>query len=279
MSRRRRGGSGGGGQPMSFEEYMESRGGSSGGGASAGEDQVGADFTLSNPQPRSGLRSPDAIDRPGRNVLTITTNVGVQSMPPEEMAMLQQYLKAAGLTPDGFQVSGTLDPDTQKALLELKEVSKTTGTSDMETLRTRIEVAAQAELSGGSGPGGLGATGPKTTTQTTITEPVFTDPITARATVREAMQARLGRMPTADEYDQFHSLLTSKEGGQDVTTTTHRTGRSGNTTSRVSRSDDTTDPSAQDVAEEMTRKGKLGREANTVQAASYFDVIARRVGG
>ena len=256
--------------PVSFEEFMRSRGSS--GGASAGEDQVGGNFGLSAP-PQSGLRSPDAIDRPGRNVLTITTSVGVQSMPPEEMAMLQQQLKAAGLTPDGFQVSGTLDPDTQKALLELKEVSKTTGTSDMETLRTRIEAAAQAELAGQQ------AAGPTTQTQTTITEPVFTDPLTARATVREAMERRLGRAPTADEYDRFHSLLTSKEGGQDVTTVTQRTGRSGNTTSRVSRSDDTTDPSAQDVAEEMTRKGKLGREANTVQAASFFDVIARRVGG
>lgn len=240
-----------------------------GGGSAGGEDDALADgFGLTGPT--SGLRSPDAIDNP-RNILQITTSVGVQALPPEEMAQLQQQLALAGLTPDGFQ-SGTLDDHTEKALNELKAISATMGMSDMDTLRVRIEQAALAEAGmAGGASGGV---------HRTVSEPVFTDPLTARNIVRAAMQDRLGRAPTADEYHQFRTSLSNSEGGQDVTTQTTSTNAKGVSTTKVTRSDDTTDPSPTDLADEFTRTGKLGKEANTrTIATDYYGVVDRLIGG
>ena len=93
------------------------------------------------------------------------------------------------------------------------------------------------------------------------------------------MADRLGRAPTADEYYKFKQLLSNEEAGQDVTTQTTTSDGQGNTKTRVKRSDDTTDPTAADLADDFSRRGALGREANTVQAARYFDVIERLVRG
>lgn len=227
---------------------------------------VGGGFSLGDAQ--SGLRSPDAIDQPD-NYLTITNTVGVQSLPPEEMADLQAALKQAGLTPDGFQTSGVLDGDTQKALLELKRNAQASGMSDMDTLRTRIATAAASAAGGGS----------QYAPTRSITEPVFTDPLTARGVLRDAMTARLGRAPTSDEYHQFRTMLSNSEAGQDVSDSRTHVNKNGVVVTKTTHSDDTTDPSAADIADDYLSRGDLGREANTVQAANYYDVIARRIGG
>ena len=247
---------------------------------------VGAGFGLTgNYQP--GLRSPDAIDRPS-NVLQVTTSANVSALPPEQLAMLQAQLLRGGFMPSTYSPTGTLDDDTRKGLLELKRTSQATGMSDLDTLNTVINTRAQAAAGAyGSDLASGGAAvdnSPSVQVNKTITEPVFTDPITARGILMDTLQARLGRAPTSEDYDQFKRLLQSSESGQDVTTVrqTTRPGKTDNdsrTTQRVTHSDDTTDPSASDLAEDMSRRGRLGREANTVQAASVFDVIARRVGG
>lgn len=257
--------------------------GSTGGGATRNEVSestsstgLGTNFGLTGGG-LTGLRSPDRIDTPA-NVLNITTSVGVQSLPAEQMATLQAQLAQAGFTTESYTPTGTLDDETRKALLELKRTASATGVDDLTALRTTLETKAQVEA--GILPGGDGtAGGPSRSVNKTITEPVFTDAMTARATVRDAMRARLGREPTADEYHQFRNLLSNSEAGQDVTTQVTRTDGQGNTTTRVKRSDDTTDPSPDTVADDMLRRGELGKEANTVTAASFFDIIAGKVGG
>jgi hypothetical protein len=214
-------------------------------------------------------------------------------MPPEQLAVLQAQLHAAGFLPSTYTPTGTLDDDTRKALLELKRTASATGLDDISTLRQTLETKAQAaagaygqdyaDSSGGSSGGVAPDMSPSVSVNETITEPIFTDPMTARGLVRDAMEARLGRAPTSEEYHQFRQMLRNKEGGQDVTTTRSvtkpgETDNDSRTTTRVNRSDDTTDPDPSTVAEEFTMRGKLGREANTVTAASFMDVIARRVG-
>lgn len=235
---------------------------------------------------QSGLRSPDAIDRPG-NVLSITTSANVQALPPEQMAQLQAQLLRAGLLPSTYKPTGTLDEDTRKALTELKAQSQASGMSDLDTLRTSIEqraLAASGAYGADLASGGQAAdNSPAVSVNKTVTEPLLTDPMTARGFIRDAMQSRLGRAPTADEYHQFRNLLSNTEGGQDVTTTRSvtkpgKTDNDSSTTTRVTRSDDTTDPTPATLADEMTRKGALGREANTVQAADFMRVIQQRVG-
>jgi len=235
------------------------------GSGPAEEDGLGPGFTLGAAQ--SGLRSPDAIDRPG-SYLTVTTSVGVQAMPPEQLAQLQAALARAGLTPGSYRPTGVLDEDTTAALLELKRDAAASGLSDMDTLRTRIETAAQAE-----------AAGPRRSRNRTVTAPVFTDPATARATARATFTSELGREPTAAEYAAYRARLRDAEAGADVTTTTTTAGPGGNTRTRVSRSDDTTDPSAAVVADEMVRRGALGRERNTKMAAIDYYQAAMSILG
>ena len=254
--------------------------------AESDDDVISGRFGLTG-SGLSGLRSPDRIDTPD-NVLNITTSVGVQSLPPEEMAVLQANLRRAQLLPSTYNPTGTLDDDTRKALSELKRTSSATGMSDLDTLRTRIEQAAMSEAGayGSDLAGGSSAGGPSKTTNVnkTITEPVFTDPMTARAVVRDALQARLGRAPDADEYHRFRKLLRNSEAGQDVTTQTSTTTSDGqgntSTVNRVKRSDDTTDPTPDVIADAFTRRGRLGTEANTRMAATgYYGVIDRLIGG
>jgi hypothetical protein len=263
-------------------------GAASASGDGAGEDEIAGEFGLTG-NTQTGLRSPDAIDNP-RNVLQITTSSNVLAMPPEQLAVLQAQLHAAGFLPSTYTPTGTLDDDTRKALLELKRTSSATGLSDLDTLRQTLETKAQAaagaygdSYTGGSSGAAAVDESPAVSVNKTITEPIFTDPMTARAVVRQAVEARLGRAPTSEEYHRFNKLLRNSEGGQDVTTTRSvtkpgETDNDSRTTTRVNRSDDTTDPTADVLADDFTRRGKLGREANTVTAASFMDVIARRVG-
>lgn len=233
---------------------------------------LGSDFTLTDPFEHTNFASPNLIDNSASNDLTITTSVGVQALPPEELAVLQAELQRAGLTPSTFRPTGTLDDDTRSALLELKRTAQASGMSDLDTLRQRASMIAAADLDSGSGSGTPGKS-------RTVSDPVYTDPMTARAVLRDAMTTRLGRAPTSDEYHQFREALSNAEGGQDITTQTTKIGKNGVPTTRVHRSDPTSDPTPDVVADDMLQRGALGREANTVQAASYFDVIARLVGG
>ena len=242
---------------------------------------LGGGFTLTDAGTRAdagGLRSADAIDRPGAdrlgNAIKITTDVGVSSLPPEQLAVLQSQLSKAGLTPSTYTPTGTLDDETKAALLELKRTAQSTGLSDMETLRTRINTQAMVAA------GGVDGTGPSTTTNKTITEAQFTDPMTVRAMFRQTLTDRLGREPTAGEYQRARKLISNSEGGQDVTTTVTRNDGQGNTVSRVKHKDDTTDPSPDVILDDYSRRGKLGREANTFTAATdYLGVIDRLTGG
>jgi hypothetical protein len=280
------------GDQESFAEYMARTGGKTGGGMSStggsDDDGLGPNYGLTgNSQP--GLRSPDAIDSP-RNVLNITTSVGVSAMPPEELAQIQAMLRRAGYTTEGYTPTGTLDDETVKGLQELKRTASATGMSDLDTLRQTLETRAQAEagaygadLAGGSSGGAAVDNSPQVSVNKTITEPVLTDPMTIRAMFRATLEERLGRAPTADEYQKARKMIQNSEGGQDVTTTRSvtRPGETANdsrTTTRVTRSDNTTDPSPDVLLDDMSRRGKLGREANTVTAASLFDVLANRVG-
>jgi hypothetical protein len=278
----------------SYAEYQAKKDAASAGGAASasgdgsGEGEIAGRFGLTAHQP--GLRSPDAIDTP-RNVLNITSSSNVSTLPPEQMAQLQAQLIAAGYTSSTYKPTGRLDEETRKALLELKADSTGSQMSDLDTLRERLEIRAQYEagtLGGSSGSSGGSAAAPvdnspAVSVNKTITDPVFTDPMTARTIVRQAVEARLGRAPTSEEYHRFNKLLRNSEGGQDVVTqrSVTKPGETDNdsiSTQRISRSDDTTDPSADVIADDMTRRGKLGREANTVTAATFMDVIARRVG-
>jgi hypothetical protein len=251
---------------VSFEEWKAAQGG--GGGSASTKDITGAFAVTGMPtNTLSGLRSPDRID--DHEDLEITTSLGVQKLPAEQMVQLQTMLQNAGLTPDGFKVSGNLDPDTKKALLELKATSRSTGLSDLATLQRAINTQTSLAATGGS----------EYTPTATVTEPTKLDAVTVRGMFRDVLQQRLGREPTADEYHDARKKVSASAGGQDVTTNTPSMGKDGTVTTRVTHSDDTEDPSPADVLDDMSRRGALGREANTVTAASFFDVIANRVGG
>lgn len=264
-----------------FAEYQARTHGGAAGGSTGGTTNktsettssvgLGNDFSLGTVDSSAHFGIGD-----DRYNIPITNSVGLLSLPAEQLAMLQAQMVQAGLTPSTYLPSGTLDDETRAGLLELKRTASATGTSDVDTLRTMIQTKAQAAagtLGGGSGDGG--SAGSKQ-----IIEPQFTDPLTARGVLLDAMTQRLGRAPTSDEYHQFRHLLSNAEGGQDVVTQTPvGTDKKGRTITRVTRSDNTTDPSATDVADDYLSRGKLGREANTVRAADYFDIIARKVGG
>lgn len=274
--------------PVEIPPFKPGGGAASASGDGTSDNDLGGGFGLTgNFQP--GLRSPDAIDSP-RNVMSITSSTGVSTMPPEELAQLQAMLARAGYMSSTYNPSGVMDEDTRKALLALKRDASASGMSDLDTLRQTIETQAQvaagaygADLAGGSSGGAAVDNSPSVSVNKTITEPTFTDPMTIRAMFRQTLEDRLGRAPTADEYHQARQLIQNSEGGQDVTTTRSvtkpgETDNDSRTTTRVSRSDDTTDPTPDVLLDDMSRRGKLGREANTVTAASLFDVLANRVG-
>lgn len=209
----------------------------------------------------------------------------IRQLSTENLARLQGQLAIAGLIgPETRFRVGIPDSTTINAYKTLLGVANNYAISETDALQmlkekpsllgNQVSVDAQGNLVGGTG-----ASLAHTETRTDTNDPMFTDPVTARGVLRDTLQQRLGREPTADEYHQFRHLLRNKEGGQDVTTTVTKYGKRGQVKSSVSTpSDNTTDPSAADVADDMSRRGDLGREANVVRAASFMDIIARRVG-
>jgi hypothetical protein len=276
----------------SFAEFEAAQGGGSSAGTAPGtaggtanktsqsvsSPGLGKDFGVTTGDPSAHFGIGDDRYNPD---IAITTSVGVQALPPEDMAALQSQLIRAGFTPSTYMPTGTLDDTTRAALLELKRTSSATGTSDLDTLQTSIDqqAAAAAGVYGADLAKGS-AGGPSTSVNKTISDPTFTDPLTARSIVRDAMQTRLGRAPTADEYHQFNQQLKSSEGGQDVTTTTTHSDGQGHSTTRVRRSNNQTTPSPTDIADDFTRKGALGVEANTRTAGvDYYDALHNLIGG
>lgn len=257
-----------------------------------GEDMLGVPDGYSVPPTLGDWFRPERQVFAGGNLVGATSTFPqypegaeqrIRNLSVENLARLQGQLATVGLIgPETRFRVGVPDSTTITAYKRLLEVANNYAISDSEALdmlaRTPSMLGGDVTLDEDGNPIMAAEEGPTRTVNKTITEPTFTDPLTARAIVREAMQARLGRAPTADEYQDFRKLLSNSEAGQDVTTTVTTTDGKGHSKTRVKHSDDTTDPSADVLADQFTRKGKLGREANTVQAASFMDVIARRVG-
>jgi len=215
----------------------------------------------------------------------------VRRMSVEDIARLQASLAKAGLIGPStkFRV-GMPDSTTVSAYKKLLETANNYAITDVEALdllatkpqATGSQATGGTSTSGGSAGGASAAQDlSRTETQTRTDDPVFTDPMTARATLRGTLSDRLGRDPTADEYHKFRTLLSNEEGGQDTTTTVTKYGKRGQVkSSRSTPSDRTTDPSADVIADDMSRTGKLGKEANTFQAATgFFGVLDRLTGG
>lgn len=205
----------------------------------------------------------------------------IRRLSAENLARLQAQLASVGLIgPETKFRVGVPDSTTVTAYKRLLEVANNYAISDSDALDL---LAKTPQLRGDGtqiGPDGQVVGGPSKSVNTTVSDPVFTDAVTARATLRATLSDRLGRAPTADEYHRYRTLLSNEEAGQDVTTTITRTDGEGKSRTRVKRSDDTTDPSAAAVADDFSRRGKLGREANThVAATDYFNIIDRLTGG
>jgi len=109
---------------------------------------ITGDFNVTMHPDRGGLRSPDAIDRPERSRISITSATGVQDLPPELMSQLQAQLIRAGLVSSTYRPTGLLDDDTEHALLELKRTAASSGQSDMDALSQMVEMRARAERGG-----------------------------------------------------------------------------------------------------------------------------------
>lgn len=202
----------------------------------------------------------------------------------EDIARLQIRLSKAGLIgPETKfrlgQVLGTSDA-TYTAFKKLLGAANTRGVG-WDSMLTKLESQPQSRGDGKTmGADGRwtsgGATSQKRTeTRTDVNEAMFTDPATARDTLRTAMESRLGRAATADEEARFRANLRAEEAGDQVTTTTSKYGRTGNLKSTVSTQlDDTSDASASTVADDFTRQGKLGKEANTrMTGVDYYGSI------
>jgi hypothetical protein len=200
-------------------------------------------------------------------------------MGPEAIARLQADLASAGLIGPSTKfrvgvVMGTTDP-TYAAFKKALGTANTMGT----TWEEAVNYLAKTPQVQGDGTVVGAPNGPSTSVNTTTSDPVLTDPVTARATLRTTLEQRLGRAPTADEYHQFRSMLTNSEGGQDVTTVTNTPDGQGNITRHVKHSDPTSDPSAADLADQFSRRGKVGKEANTHQIATdYYGAVASLIG-
>jgi hypothetical protein len=230
-------------------------------------------------QPKYGPQAPatatqDAVSDPR-----------IQDYPAEVVAKIQAGLRIGGLIPDSAVLTrGGVDNATQAGWNDLLGYANRYAVDWQTALGelTTDPVTGKKRTTPVSTYGGTNkSTG--TTTDTTTTEALFTDPVTARATVRSAMSQRLGRDPTDHEYARFQKLLHGKEAGPDVQTRTTKhgttttttgtqenstTSTTGADTSTVTRQDDTVDPSASDVADEFSRQGTIGTEANTFHAAT-----------
>jgi hypothetical protein len=204
----------------------------------------------------------------------------VRRMSVENLARLQSQMARVGLIGPStkFRV-GIPDPTTVTAYKKLLTIANNYAISDVQALDF---LAENPEATGAQAVGADGSTagGPTRSVHKQVNDPVFTDPLTARAVLRQTLEDRLGRAPTSDEYQRLRKQLSNSEGGQDVTTSITTTDGQGNSKTRSKPSDTTTDPSADVIADDMSRRGALGKEANTRQIGNgYYDAIASLIGG
>lgn len=197
----------------------------------------------------------------------------------EELARLQGRMASVGLIGPStrFRI-GVVDNATVSAYKTLLSTANRYGVTDSEALRM---LAQTGELKGGEvttdKDGNIVAAHPetKTTRQKTVTEPVYTDPATARQALRNVWQQSFGRDPSDAEMRRYAHRLRAAESGADVTAQTTKThydaeGTATSSVSHVTHQDDDTDPSPEIVAEQMSRRGKLGRERNNRMAATDY---------
>lgn len=262
-----------------------------GGGGDTGQQPsyIGVPKDYVRPVDQTSL-SGHAYDLQGQVGLTPLYKTGdeerrLAGLSAEELARLQGRMAQVGLIGPSTRFRlGQMDTPTLSAYRSLLSLANRYGWSDSDALDaigqnpqlkgSQVTVDANGNLVAASA-------GPhkETTTQKTITDPVYTDPATAREALRQQWEQSFGRAPTAAEYRRYAHRLRAAEAGADVTTqrTTTQydaTGRATDSTTHVSRQDDTTDPSAATVADQMSRQGKLGRERNTrMVGVDYFGAI------
>ena len=250
------------GHPETFAEWKQKNGGAA---AAEEPDELGADFGLSGVRTNtlSGLRSPDRID--SFENLTITSSVGVQSMPPEQLAVLQEQLQRGGYYPSTYKPSGMLDDDTVNALLDLKNTAARSGMSDMDALTQSVRMIDE------SGDGG--------TSTDVRTSRSFQDysRLDAEAVAENAFQAALGEDPSPKQIGALRKALNEYAKANPSTSTTTTTYKPGGDSSSVSTERAGMDAeAAAEIGEDFARSQPNYGE---VQATTtYFNALLQALG-
>jgi hypothetical protein len=227
------------------------------------------------------------LNQPGLGSTLVSTNtphlpiyqtgheLSLADLSPDDVGALQGELVKAGLIGPKTNIRyGLADNATISAYRNLLGFANRYGVTESDALSS-LQSNPVATAAGTSGRTG------HTYTSTSTSDPTFTDPATARATVRSAMQDRLGRDPTDAEFARFTKALhTNDSRGGSTTTTSSSTDAAGNTTSSsrtTGGSQDSAAPSV--VADQFVRQGKLGVEGNTKMAATdYYAAAMSKLG-
>ena len=229
------------------------------------------------PTPMQGIRRPDSLDPTSEQVTPFYpagSEDSLSNMGADDIGRIQGELVKAGLLSKGTSIRyRSADESTIAAYKKLLAYANQNGLTQTEAL-SELQSAPESKIEDLMG-GGASEDKSGTRSTTDVNEAMFTDPATARDTLRTAMETRLGRAATADEEARFRAALRQEEAGDSVSTRTTTYGRKGNPkSSYTSQADDTTDASASTVADDFTRTGKLGREANTrMTGVDYYGAI------
>lgn len=196
------------------------------------------------------------------------------AMAPEDIAMLQEQMRQAGLYPkNGSYRVGRWDEATIDAYERVLAHANRNGVPDriaLRQLRESPEMGGDGKLRGAGGQDDGPFVG---TRRQTSTRNRLTDPTSARAIIRSTLRERLGRAPSAEEYSAFIGALSSAEQANPIYTTDSATytpdGQGGSeVTSSTSMSTGGLDPGG--FAEEYAQAGSLGTEANTFKVEGDF---------
>jgi hypothetical protein len=220
------------------------------------------------------------IPLPATATLSSVETPRIESFPAEVVAQIQAMMRVAGLIPRTTIVTNHgADKATQAGWVQLLSMSNRLGSQWQNTLTdlTTDPLTGKQRTVPATGSTRTG----HTYTSTSTTDPTFTDPATAKQTVRDAMQQRLGRDPTDAEFARFTKALHSNDAQSGSTTTTSSTtDASGNTVSNsrtTGGSQDSASPSV--VADQFARTGKVGVEGNTKMAAiDYYQAAMSKLG-
>jgi len=208
------------------------------------------------------------------------TEYAITRLSVEEIARLQGRLAQAGLIgPETRFRIGVADTTTIGAYKRALETANRYGMNVTEAIDMLATTPSAMGNQVGEDDTFSADGGPSRSRNVTIQDPTFTDPATAQATARSVFENELGRAPTDAEYARYQAKLRAAESGRDKTVTVTTADGQGNTRTRVRRSDNTTDPSADVVADEMVRSGRLGRERNVKMAAIDYYQAAMSILG